>query len=96
MHIDLELRSESAALDPAWVRACARRLMLLDELLDPLDAECIAAEMSEHEHWRAMQPGVAATSVMFAFADSRHQSRALDTSWLPAAEGPRTPGQQNS
>ena len=56
MHIDLELPTESAALDIGWVRSCASRLTMLDKLLDPIDAECIAAEMAQHEHWRAMSP----------------------------------------
>jgi hypothetical protein len=73
MHLDLELRTESTALDAAWVRSCASRLTMIDKLLDPIDAECIAAEMSEHEHWRRMQPGLAATTVMFELADSRRR-----------------------
>ncbi len=73
MHIDLELPTEVAALDTAWVRTCAARLTLLDKLLDPLDAECIAAEMVQHEHWREMSPGMAAVSVMFEVADAQRR-----------------------
>ena len=69
MHLDLELPTESAALDTAWVRTCASRLTMLDKLLDPADARCIAAEMSQHDHWREMSPGLAAASVMFECAD---------------------------
>jgi len=69
MHIDLELPLELTTFDTAWVRACASRLVALDILLDPADAECVALDMSQHEHWRKMQPGVAATSVMFEAAD---------------------------
>ena len=73
MHIDFELPIESVAFDTAWVRACASRLAAIDNLLDPADAECVAAEMVQHEHWRKMQPGVAATSVMFEAVDSRRR-----------------------
>ncbi len=73
MHIDFELPIESAAFDVAWVRACASRLTLLDTLLDPADAECVAAEMSQHDHWRQMRPGLAAASVMFEAADLRRR-----------------------
>ena len=73
MHIDVELPLERTAFDTAWVRACASRLAALDHLLDPKDAECVAAEMCQHEHWRTMQPGVAATSVMFEAADVRRR-----------------------
>ena len=71
MHIDLELPMASVALDTVWVRACAGHLTMLDKLLDRADAECIAVEMSQHDHWREMPPGLAAASVMFEFADSR-------------------------
>ena len=73
MHIDFELPIESVAFDVAWVRACASRLTLLDALLDPADAECVAAEMSQHEHWRRMRPDRAAASVMFEAADLRRR-----------------------
>ena len=71
MHIDYELPIESAAFDAAWIRACAVRLTCLDALLDAADAECVAAEMAQHEHWRRMRPGLAAASVMFGAADAR-------------------------
>jgi hypothetical protein len=71
MHIDLELPMATIALDTVWVRACAGHLAMLDKLLDLADAECIAAEMSQHDHWREMSPGLAAASVMFEFADSQ-------------------------
>ena len=73
MHIDLELPAESTVLDSVWVRACASRLTMLDKLLDPVDAACIAAEMSQHEHWRDMSPALAAVSVMFEVADARRR-----------------------
>ena len=73
MHIDLELPLELTAFDTAWVRACASRLAALDNLLDPEDAACVAAEMCQHEYWRTMQPGLAATSVMFQAADARRR-----------------------
>lgn len=73
MHIDLEVPTESAALDTVWVRTCATRLTMLDKLLDPVDAECIAIEMAQHEHWREMAPGLAAVSVMFEFADAQRR-----------------------
>ena len=52
MHINLELPMASVALDTVWVRACAGHLTMLDKLLDRADAECIAVEMSQHDHWR--------------------------------------------
>lgn len=73
MHIDFELPVESAGSDIAWVRTCASRLAALDSLLDPEDAECVADEMAQHEHWRKMQPGVAATSMMFESEDLRRR-----------------------
>lgn len=69
MHIDLELPTECVAWDVAWIRVCAGRLRALDALIDPADAESIAAEMSRHDRWRALPPGVAATSLMFEAAD---------------------------
>ena len=73
MHIDLELPVESAASDTAWIRLCASRLTRLDTLLDPADAECIAAEMCQHDHWRNMRPGLAAASVTWEAADRRRR-----------------------
>jgi hypothetical protein len=75
MHIDLEMPIESAAFDTAWIRLCAARLARLDALLDPDDAECIAAEMCRHDHWRSMRPGLAAASVTWETADRRRQAR---------------------
>jgi hypothetical protein len=73
MHIDLEVPTESAAQDTVWVRTCASRLTMLDKLLDPVDAESIATEMSQHAHWRQMSPGLAAVAVMFDFTDARRR-----------------------
>lgn len=69
MHIDVELPLETVAIDAAWIRACARRLTLLDSLLDPADAETVAAQMCQLQRWRTMRPGVAAASMMFEVGD---------------------------
>ena len=44
VHLDIEFCADvPGPVDLAWIRACARQLIAIDGMLDPLDAETIGA-----------------------------------------------------
>jgi len=65
MHLDIAFWDEAPGpVDVAWIRACARQLVAIDALLDPLDAETIGAEMAQQRRWRSLAPEAAATALI--------------------------------
>jgi hypothetical protein len=65
IHLDIALcEDEPGPVDVAWIRACARQLVAIDALLDPHDAESIAAEMAQQRRWRSLSPEAATMSLI--------------------------------
>jgi hypothetical protein len=65
MHLDIAIWDDvPGPVDVAWIRACARQLVAIDAMLDPLDAETIGAEMAQQPRWRSLSPQAAAMALV--------------------------------
>jgi hypothetical protein len=65
MHLDIAFWDDAPGpVDLAWIRACARQLVAIDAMLDPLDAETIGTEMAQQRRWRSLAPEAAATALI--------------------------------